>query len=495
MRGRNSRAFTLVELIVVIAVLAILAAAGVGTAVGYMKRSKFTKNQQNAVTVFQTTQTALAQLEKNGSIETWVNDKLLKYGSDSPYSALNPSSNTELEQQFSYRDDFNIFPAAAGASIHTRVSLTYIPNNIDDQGTVLADLIRPYFTDTTVFQSTISVEFDVVKVYDSDLQPHYSANCFSAFVSAEYKDGWDGGILPKRDEEYRANTSKIGYFDASDGSLTDVVYIPVIENLNVSYFSVRFNPWEKKLNIGWSVSSGTSCVLGRGKHIQYSIILQDPPKQEGDEPSNIVELVLVEDILLEGQNLEGQNDTVNLLEQFASANTMGSTIQVGSTTYDVQTADVDRTVTVGSEVKNITYNEKYIEANATVFVSKETGNIGNFNSYPDEYYSKLVLPVRISYITGDIDSKGNALAPYITYTVTIDRTALSSYPGKLFDPSKHTTLVSTMTVCPNEFGDTSPSYQDYNANGGVIVPDDRTFGYHNDTDDKNVPVDVTGLEA
>ena len=68
MRGRNSRAFTLVELIVVIAVLAILAAAGVGTAVGYMKRSKFTKNQQNAVTVFQTTQTALAQLEKNGSI-------------------------------------------------------------------------------------------------------------------------------------------------------------------------------------------------------------------------------------------------------------------------------------------------------------------------------------------------------------------------------------------------------------------------------------------
>lgn len=490
MRGRNSRAFTLVELIVVIAVLAILAAAGVGTAVGYMKRSKFTKNQQNAVTVFQTTQTALAQLEKNGTIESWVCDELLKYGSDSPYSALNPSSNTDLEQQFSYRDDFVNFPAAAGATIHTRVCLTYIPNSIDDQGSILADLIRPYFTDTTVFQSTISVEFDVVKVYDSDLEEHYSANCFSAFVSAEYKDGWDGGILPKRDEEYRANTSKIGYFDASDGSLTDVVYIPVIENLNVSYFSVKLNPWEKKLNIGWSVSSGTSCVLGRGKHIQYSIILQDPPAQEGDEPSDIVELVLIEDKLL-----EGQDGAVNLLEQFASANTMGSTLQVGDTTYDVQTADVNRTVTVGSEVKNVVYNEKYIEANATVFVSKDTGYIGKFNSYPDEYYYKIVLPVRISYITGDIDSKGNDLAPYITYTVTIDRTALSSYPDMLFDPSVHTTLVSTMAVCPNEFGDTSPSYQKYNANGGVIVPDDRTFGYHNDTDDMNDPVDVTGLEA
>ncbi|MBQ1297899.1 MAG: prepilin-type N-terminal cleavage/methylation domain-containing protein, partial [Clostridiales bacterium] len=59
-RGRKSRGFTLVELIVILVIIAILAAAGVATALGYIKKTKFDKNNQSAISVYQTAQTALA---------------------------------------------------------------------------------------------------------------------------------------------------------------------------------------------------------------------------------------------------------------------------------------------------------------------------------------------------------------------------------------------------------------------------------------------------
>ena len=50
--GKKHHGFTLAELIVVLAILAILAAAGVVTAVGYIRRAKLDKNDQHAITVY-----------------------------------------------------------------------------------------------------------------------------------------------------------------------------------------------------------------------------------------------------------------------------------------------------------------------------------------------------------------------------------------------------------------------------------------------------------
>ena len=64
---KSGKGFTLTEMIVVLVVLAILAASGIGAASGYMKRSTLTKNDSNAETIYQAAQTALQQMQKKGT--------------------------------------------------------------------------------------------------------------------------------------------------------------------------------------------------------------------------------------------------------------------------------------------------------------------------------------------------------------------------------------------------------------------------------------------
>lgn len=65
-KTRNRRGFTLVELMVVLAVTAILAALAGGGLLAYMRLARFQKNESNARAMFQTAQLAAAQMELAG---------------------------------------------------------------------------------------------------------------------------------------------------------------------------------------------------------------------------------------------------------------------------------------------------------------------------------------------------------------------------------------------------------------------------------------------
>ena len=65
-KTRNRRGFTLVELMVVLAVTAILAALAGGGLLAYIRLARFQKNESNARAMFQTAQLATAQLELAG---------------------------------------------------------------------------------------------------------------------------------------------------------------------------------------------------------------------------------------------------------------------------------------------------------------------------------------------------------------------------------------------------------------------------------------------
>ncbi|MCR4688236.1 MAG: prepilin-type N-terminal cleavage/methylation domain-containing protein [Saccharofermentans sp.] len=463
MRIKARKAFTLVELIVILAVLAILAAAGVGTAVGYMKRSKFNQNQENAVTIYQTAQTALSQKEKSGVLESWVTDKLLTYGSESPYNSGNPSSNITSESRFVSRTEFDNFTPAAGASVHTRYALTYIPGAGDDQSKLVDDLIRSYFYDTTIFQGTITIEFDVVKSFDSDLNPHYSANCYSAFVSAENKEGWGGTSLPVRAWDYREETSHIGYYDASDSSLTNNVYLPVEDVIEMDFFDLTTyaDGTDNKLDISWSASMGEGSALGRNKHIHYVINFLVPP-QTGYDPENICEIVLVEDMLL-----NNQFSGANMLELLASSSD-GSSIVIGSTSYPVSTSSLQRDVIVGEETVSAIYTETYFTATARVYVASGS-DVGQYDSRVAEG-TYIEVPIKVSYIKDDIDTLGNKLSPYMMYTITLDQTSIQA----LFSPSVHPNVMANITAMPNNF--TVAGYEDYNASGSVTASGTLDFG-------------------
>ena len=213
----TSRGFTLAEMIVVIAIIAIVAAAGIATAIGYINHSKFEKNSQHAVTVYQTAQTALAKKTANGTVRDWLNG----------FPGIDDLENDpDLEIPTDSGTDY---------SVHKTVSLTYNPESDKNSGEdrkeddYLFDLLSSYFYDRSIFSGTITVEFDICKTKNNELVD-YSVTVISAFYSVENdysSGGWDAKCihgsadgLPDRSDEYRQKTSYVGYYNGhSDGTL------------------------------------------------------------------------------------------------------------------------------------------------------------------------------------------------------------------------------------------------------------------------------------
>ena len=148
---RNVRGITLVELIVVIAILVILASAGIGAATGYAKRTIIEQNQSNAETIYQAAQTALQQMQKAGGvyspsknevvkINDWVND-LMSKGTAYPFVEKNMSEDmTENKGYYTTRynatnfSSFDASTADTNASVHMRYFLTYSKNSASIKG-------------------------------------------------------------------------------------------------------------------------------------------------------------------------------------------------------------------------------------------------------------------------------------------------------------------------------------------------------------------------
>ena len=233
--GRKHHGFTLAELIVVLAILAILAAVGVFAVVGYINKSKYEKNQQNAITVYQTAQTALARMTSNGTVHNWLNDI-------PNYDLVNDS---EL-----------VFPdeTETNYSKHKVLALTYNPNTPDNQedrileGKYLYSLLSPYFYDPSIFNGTMSVVLDICKTKNNGTY-EYTVNVLAVFYSAENEaeGGWDDKCkgkrvegetltemqqwyrdhdLPDSREEYREHTSYVGYCDGKVASSVSSVSLP-----------------------------------------------------------------------------------------------------------------------------------------------------------------------------------------------------------------------------------------------------------------------------
>ena len=67
----NKKGFTLVELMVVLAITAILAALVGGGLIAYTRLARFEKNEANARTLFQTAQISLTRMETAGELDAF----------------------------------------------------------------------------------------------------------------------------------------------------------------------------------------------------------------------------------------------------------------------------------------------------------------------------------------------------------------------------------------------------------------------------------------
>lgn len=198
----KKKGFTLVELMVVLAITAILAALVGGGLIAYTRLARFEKNEANARTLFQTAQISLTRMETAGELDAFRR-QVMEEGStgdhfqndvtvtDADGKTLVSRTKTELDQNVAalYYDRTG---AAAG-----------------NHNALVERLLGDYIYDASLLNASICVEIDV-----------QSGQVYSVFYdtkSDKLRFNQDGATnIYDRSYDHRRNDSLVGYYSAED---------------------------------------------------------------------------------------------------------------------------------------------------------------------------------------------------------------------------------------------------------------------------------------
>lgn len=198
----NKKGFTLVELMVVLAITAILAALVGGGLIAYTRLARFEKNEANARTLFQTAQISLTRMETAGELDAFRR-QVMEEGStgdhfqndvtvtDANGKTLVSRTKTELNQNVAalYYDRTG---AAAG-----------------NHNALVKELLGDYIYDASLLNASICVEIDV-----------QSGQVYSVFYdtkSDKLRFNQDGATnIYDRSYNHRRKDTLVGYYSAED---------------------------------------------------------------------------------------------------------------------------------------------------------------------------------------------------------------------------------------------------------------------------------------
>lgn len=198
----KKKGFTLVELMVVLAITAILAALVGGGLIAYTRLARFEKNEANARTLFQTAQISLTRMETAGELDAFRR-QVMEEGdtgdhfqndvtvTDAGGNTLVSRTKTELKQNVAalYYDRTG---AAAG-----------------NHNALVERLLGDYIYDASLLNASICVEIDV-----------QSGQVYSVFYdtkSDKLRFNQDGATnIYDRSYDHRRNDSLVGYYSAED---------------------------------------------------------------------------------------------------------------------------------------------------------------------------------------------------------------------------------------------------------------------------------------
>lgn len=189
-KTRRSSGFTMVELMVVLAIMAILAALVGGGLIAYTRLARFEKNEANARTLFQTAQIALTRRDTAGELDDF-RQKVL----------LNGQAGAHFDPAAQKADELN-----------KNIYALYYDKVTDDDSDneLLRELLGDYIYDDSLLNAAICVEIDAA-----------SGQVYSVFYDTnadKLRFGETDGATDIYDRSYdhRRHDSLVGYYSAED---------------------------------------------------------------------------------------------------------------------------------------------------------------------------------------------------------------------------------------------------------------------------------------
>ena len=276
----KKKGFTLVELMVVLAITAILAALVGGGLIAYTRLARFEKNEANARTLFQTAQISLTRMETAGELDAFRR-QVMEEGDtgdhfqndvtvpDADGRPLVSRTKTELNQNVAalYYDRTG---AAAG-----------------NHNALVKELLGDYIYDASLLNASICVEIDV-----------QSGQVYSVFYdtkSDKLRFNQDGATnIYDRSYDHRRNDSLVGYYSAEDRvNVVQLVQTKLkVKNPRLTNGETLTLSWSGNSSLGDLDTSYTATAYDAAKEKQlFTITIQrDVNGTAGDDKQVITKM-------------------------------------------------------------------------------------------------------------------------------------------------------------------------------------------------------------
>lgn len=276
----KKKGFTLVELMVVLAITAILAALVGGGLIAYTRLARFEKNEANARTLFQTAQISLTRMETAGELDAFRR-QVIEEGdtgdhfqndvtvTDAGGNTLVSRTKTELDQNVAalYYDRTG---AAAG-----------------NHNALVKELLGDYIYDASLLNASICVEIDV-----------QSGQVYSVFYdtkSDKLRFNQDGATnIYDRSYDHRRNDSLVGYYSAEDRvNVVQLVQTKLkVKNPRLTNGETLTLSWSGNSSLGDLDTSYTATAYDAAKEKQlFTITIQrDVNGTAGDDKQVITKM-------------------------------------------------------------------------------------------------------------------------------------------------------------------------------------------------------------
>lgn len=274
----KKKGFTLVELMVVLAITAILAVLVGGGLIAYTRLARFEKNEANARTLFQTAQISLTRMETAGELDAF-RDKVTKSGSMGQHFAegLTDANGKPLDGRT--QKDLNTYIAA----------LYYDKTGAADgnHNALVKELLGDYIYDASLLNASICVEIDV-----------QSGQVYSVFYdtkSDKLRFNEDGATnIYDRSYDHRRNDSLVGYYSAEDRvNVVQLVQTKLkVKNPRLTNGETLTLSWSGNSSLGDLDTSYTATAYDAAKEKQlFTITIQrDVNGTAGDDKQVITKM-------------------------------------------------------------------------------------------------------------------------------------------------------------------------------------------------------------